>query len=140
MLVNVAVAAAFLVPPKKRGPLLVAALASAAVLQAGRLIEAPPAIADHAALLVQQNLPVAVDWTTDYFQRTLHELTDLTQKSSSVNPSAASPGKTLAANIDLIVWPESPAPFYTSDPLFREAVSDMARQSHIWVITGSIGT
>jgi apolipoprotein N-acyltransferase len=54
--VNVAVAAAFLVPRKKRGPLLVAALASAAVLQAGRLMEPPVSIADHAALLVQENI------------------------------------------------------------------------------------
>ena len=31
--------------------------------------------------------------------------------------------------IDLIVWPESPAPFYTNDPFFRDAVSALARQS-----------
>src|SRR5205807_4917913 len=59
MLVNVAVAAAFLVPRKKRSALLVAALAAAAVLQVGRLIEAPAATADRAALLVQQNIPVS---------------------------------------------------------------------------------
>ena len=41
MLVNVAVAAAFLVPKKKRSTLLMAALAAAAVLQAGRLVGAP---------------------------------------------------------------------------------------------------
>ncbi len=41
MLVNVAVAAAFLVPRKKRSTLLLAALAAAAVLQAGRLVDAP---------------------------------------------------------------------------------------------------
>jgi hypothetical protein len=36
MLVNVAVAAAFLVPRKKRSTLLIASLAAAAVLQAGQ--------------------------------------------------------------------------------------------------------
>ena len=41
MLVNVAVAAAFLVPRKKRSTLLVASLAAAAVLQAGRLVDVP---------------------------------------------------------------------------------------------------
>ena len=41
---------------------------------------------------------------------------------------------------DLIVWPESPAPFYTSDPLFRDAVSNVARKSNAWMLVGSIGT
>jgi apolipoprotein N-acyltransferase len=54
MLVNVALAAAFLVQKKKRGTLLLAALAAAAVLQAGRLVDAPAINGDHAALLVQQ--------------------------------------------------------------------------------------
>ena len=138
-LVNVAVATAFLVPRKKRGALLVAALASAAVLQAGRLIQAPPVIADHAALLVQQNLPVSADWTREYFERTLRELTDLTVKSAGVNPSTETMGQTLATKVDLIVWPESPAPFYTNDPLFRDAVSEMPRRTRAWTLSGSIG-
>jgi apolipoprotein N-acyltransferase len=139
MLVNVAVAAAFLVPRAKRGALLVAALASAAVLQAGRLIEAPAAPADHAALLVQQNVPVSADWTKDYFERTLRELTDLSVRASRVNPSVNVPPLTSATKVDLVVWPESPAPFYTNDPLFRDAVSEMARQTRTWVVAGSIG-
>jgi len=40
----------------------------------------------------------------------------------------------------LIVWPESPAPFFTSDPLFREPMSQMARQTQSWVVTGAIGS
>jgi len=56
MLVNVAVAAAFLVPRKKRNTLLLASVAAAAVLQAGRLVDAPRIPADHAALLVQENI------------------------------------------------------------------------------------
>jgi len=139
MLVNVALATAFLVPRRKRGPLLVAALASAAVLQAGRLIEAPVAAADHAALLVQQNIPVSADWTRDYFERTLTELADLSLKSGAVDPSANAPEKTSAKKIDLIVWPESPAPFYTNDPLFRNAVSEMARRAQLWLVVGAIG-
>ena len=139
MLVNVALAAAFLVPRRKRGPLLVAALASAAVLQVGRLIPAPAAPADRAALLVQQNIPVTADWTREYFERTLRELSDLTVKSAAVDPSGTSPGKTSSTKIDLIVWPESPAPFYTNDPLFRDAVTEIARQTQTWTLAGSIG-
>ena len=129
MLVNVALAAVFLVPRKKRGALLAAALASAAVLQAGRLIEAPLAVADHAALLVQANIPVTADWTRNYFEQTLRQLTDVTLKSAVTNSSATAGGETTQPKIDLIVWPESPAPFYTNDPLFRSTLSDLARQS-----------
>ncbi len=136
MLVNVAVAAAFLVPRKKRNVLLIASLAAAAVLQAGRLIDAPALPADHAALLVQENLPLDAIWTRDLFEHTLRELTDLSAKatSTSVAPNSK-PGKR-----DLIVWPESPAPFFANDPLFRNPVSAMARETHTWVVTGAIGS
>jgi apolipoprotein N-acyltransferase len=40
---------------------------------------------------------------------------------------------------DLIVWPESPAPFQTNDPSFRIPVSNLARQSQAWLVVGSIG-
>ena len=145
MLVNVALAAAFVVPRKKRGALLVAALASAAVLQAGRLIEAPVAAAGRAALLVQANIPVTADWTRDYVEQTLRQLTDLTLKPVVANASATtstetSLPETTPAKIDLIVWPESPAPFYTSDLLFRSALTDLARRSQKWIVAGSIGT
>jgi len=128
-LVNVALAAAFLVPRQRRFALLAAALAAAAVLQAGRLVEAPPAKADHAALLVQQNIPVSAEWTPASLQQTLNELTQLTVK------SAATPAKA-----DLIVWPESPAPFFTNDPRFREALSALAHDAQTWTVAGSIGT
>jgi apolipoprotein N-acyltransferase len=130
VLVNVALAAAFLVPREKRGALLAAALAAAAVLQAGRLIDAPPARADHTALLVQPNIPVAANWTPVYFQQTLRDLTDL-----SVQSAAKS-----AEKISLVVWPESPAPFFTNEKNFRDPISDMARQTKAWTVAGAIGT
>jgi apolipoprotein N-acyltransferase len=138
MLVNVAVAAAFLVPKKKRNPLLIASLVAAAVLQAGRLVDAPAQPADHAALLVQENVAVDETWTRGTFERTLRELTDLSTRGAAT-ASSGSPGAG-AGNVDLIVWPESPAPFFTSDPLFRDPVSQMAEAAHTWVVTGAIGT
>jgi apolipoprotein N-acyltransferase len=143
MLVNVAVAAAFVVPRKKRSTLLLAALAAAAVLQAGRLVDAPAIPADHAALLVQENIPVDETWTRETFERTLRELTDLTVKDLSVKRDASAgsgASSSKPGSIDLIVWPESPAPFFTSDPLFREPVSQIARDARSWVVTGAIGT
>jgi apolipoprotein N-acyltransferase len=137
MLVNVAVAAAFLVPRKKRSTLLIASLTAAAVLQAGRLIDAPAVPADHAALLVQENIPVDATWTREMFERTLRELTDLSVKAAASSSSLTLDSK--PARVDLIVWPESPAPFFTSDPLFRDPVSAMARKTHTWVVTGAMG-
>ncbi len=130
VLVNVALAAAFLVPKQKRGALLIAALAAAAVLQAGRLLDAPPARSDRSALLVQQNIPVSADWTPLYFQMTVSRLSDLTIK--SVNSAGT--------KIDLVVWPESPAPFFTNDSHFRDQVSEIARATKSWIVTGSVGS
>jgi apolipoprotein N-acyltransferase len=129
LLVNVALAAAFLVPREKRGAMLVAALAAGTVLQAGKLVEPPTEKPDHLALLVQQNIPVSASWTPVYFQNTLNDLIDLTTKSAA----------TSASRIDLIVWPESPAPFFANDGKFRDAVGGMARATKAWTITGSIG-
>jgi apolipoprotein N-acyltransferase len=135
MLVNVAMAAAFLVPRKKRNTLLMAGLAAAIVLQAGRLIDAPRLPADHTALLVQENIPVEANWTRDTFEQTLSELIQITV--SKFNEEAPT-DKT--AKPALIVWPESPAPFFTNDPFFREPISAMARRAHVWVVTGAIGS
>jgi len=106
-------------------------LAAALVLQAGRFVTPPAMLTDHTALLVQQNIPIleSADWTKDYFENTLRELTAL-------SASSAAEGQ---ARPSLIVWPESPAPFYTTDPTFRDAVSGMARQTNAWVVAGSLG-
>jgi apolipoprotein N-acyltransferase len=39
----------------------------------------------------------------------------------------------------LIVWPESPSPFYTNDPIFRNALGNLARQANTWILVGSLG-
>lgn len=130
-LVNVALAAAFLVPRGKRGTMLAAALAAGAVLQAGSLMEAPTSKADRTALLVQQNIPVDAEWTPASFQQTLTDLTGLTVNSVAEHA---------ADKIDLIVWPETPAPFFTSDVRFRDAMSRMARNANAWIVAGSVGS
>lgn len=130
-LVNVALAAAFLVPREKRTAMRVAALAAAAVLQAGSLVESPAAQTDHAALLVQSNIPVDARWGIENYVRTVTELTQLTEKSVESLPGT---------KLGLIVWPESPAPLYTNDPYFQGALRDVARATKSWVVAGSIGT
>jgi apolipoprotein N-acyltransferase len=133
MLVNSVFAAAFLAGKERRKRLLVAACAAVVILQTGQWLAPPPVVADHTALLVQPDIPIQAGemWTKEYFQGTLRDLTAI-----SLHP----PGEMKdSRRHDLIVWPESPSPFYTNDPLFRDAVSALARQSGTWVVAGSIG-
>jgi apolipoprotein N-acyltransferase len=130
VLVNSVFAAAFLVPKERRRFLLVAALAAAIMLQAGQLVLPPESSADHTALLVQPNIPIQENWTADYFQGTLSDLGWIT-----LHPPGAQPGQ----KFDLIVWPESPAPFFLNDPTFRHPVEMLAQQSRTWLLVGSVG-
>jgi apolipoprotein N-acyltransferase len=132
VLVNSVFAAVFLAPKERRTWLLTAACAGALILQTGQILTPPPLATDHTALLVQPNIPILEGsmWTSAYFQGTLGDLTAL---------SLHRAGEKADPHYDLIVWPESPAPFYTNDPLFREAMSGLARQSGTWVVAGSIG-
>jgi apolipoprotein N-acyltransferase len=134
MVVNAALAAAFLVGRDKRKTLLWAAMAAAVALQAGSLVHAPASAvpADKIATLVQANVPIleGADWTKEYFDTTLQDLTRI---------SLSAPNLSSNQHPALIVWPESPSPFYTSDPLFRSAINNLAERAHAWVLVGSIG-
>jgi len=135
-LVNSVFAASFLAPregaKQRRKWLLAAACGAAVILQAGQVLAPPPFLTDRTALLVQPDIPIqeGAMWTKAYFQNTLRDLTAV-----SLHPA----GEKADQHFDLIVWPESPSPFYTTDPLFRDAVSALARQSGTWVVAGSIG-
>ncbi len=132
VLVNSAFAAAFLVAKERRRVLVVAACLAAIVLQAGQWVNGPATEADQTAVLVQPNIPIleGSGWTMNYFQTTLQDLERV-----SLHP----PGGKEGARYNLLVWPESPAPFYTNDPKFRGPVSEVAKQSGSWVIAGAIG-
>ncbi len=130
MVVNVAFAAVFLVRRDKRKSMLLAAVAAAVVLQIGKLAPIAASIPDHTALLVQQNIPIleGADWTRDYLEETLRDLNAISMKQTETGQRPS-----------LIAWPESPSPFYTNDPIFRDALSNLARQSNTWVLAGSLG-
>ncbi len=132
VLVNGVFAAAFLVAKEQRKRLLLAACGAVVILQMGQWLAPPAVAADHTALLVQPNIPIEEGalWTKDYFEGTLRELTTM-----SLHPRGEKAGQ----HYDPIVWPESPSPFYTNDPLFRGAVSDLAKESGSWVVAGAIG-
>jgi apolipoprotein N-acyltransferase len=131
MIVNSAFAAGFLVHRSRRRSLLFAAVAAALLLQSAQSIPSPKFPTDRTALLVQENIPVldSNDWTRQFFDDTLNNLVKI-----SLNP----PGGILQ-HPSLIAWPESPAPFYGGDPLFRAALAKLATSAHSWVVAGSIG-
>jgi len=86
-----------------------------------------PRSGDETAVLVQPSLPEEADWmpvTTEAMERRLVDLTAATAGGSGTN---------------LIVWPESPAPFfYYADPSFRDMVTGLARRTHAWFIFGTV--
>jgi apolipoprotein N-acyltransferase len=129
-LVNTAFAAAFLVPYARRKLLLTAALAAAIALQATKLQRPEAMPTEQAATLVQSNIPILnADWSLEYLQQTLTALEAL-----SVRPQHDKPGSP-----GLIVWPESPAPFWTTDLHLRKTLADIARNTQSYIIAGSIG-
>jgi apolipoprotein N-acyltransferase len=131
MIVNAAFAAAFLVRRERRNSLLVASVAAAFVLQIARWIPVPEIPADRTAVLVQQNIPVLdnSDWTQQYFGETLTNLIQISEQR---------PAGERVRKPDLIVWPESPAPFYSGETSFRSALSDLARNTQAWIVAGNI--
>jgi apolipoprotein N-acyltransferase len=130
MIVNTAFATAWLLRDKRRTSMLLAALASAFVLQIARWMPVPALPTHRSAVLVQENVPILdnTDWTRQYFDDTLRELSTISRH----HPEGA-----IAP--DLIVWPESPAPFYSGDPEFRRGITQLAIDSHAWVVAGNVG-
>jgi apolipoprotein N-acyltransferase len=131
MVVNAAFASAFLVRRNRRNSLLLAAVAASFVLQTARWMPVAGVPADHTAVLVQENIPVLDngDWTRQYFQDTLADLLNISQQL---------PAGERLRRPDLIVWPESPAPFYSSDPVFRGALTKFGQDTHAWIVAGNI--
>src|SRR5581483_715703 len=130
MIVNAAFAAALLLRRPQRRSLLFAAFVAAIILQSARWMPAPQYAANRSAVLVQENIPVLdnTDWTHQYFEDTLSNLVklSLTAPADQERP-------------ELIVWPESPAPFYIGDQAFRTALDQIATTARAWVVAGNIG-
>ena len=132
--VNVAFAAALLVRGRRRTVLLATCIVSVGALESGNLLQPPRLPANGTARLIQADIPILTgeQWSQGYFDRTIKDLADL----SVPQPGQADPTQ---PPVDLIVWPESPAPFFMTDPRFRLAVSDVARRAHATVVVGSLG-
>lgn len=133
-LVNVLFAAAWLAQRKKM-TLAGVALGSALVLQAGSLWQPAESQTTHIARLIQQNVPILQSaWTADQFDRTVSELSDLSRQ-----PKGAKVPKQWSASPRLIIWPESPAPFYVNDPKLGTWLGTLASDQNAYVIAGALG-
>ena len=131
MIVNTAFAAAWTIRRNRRASLLFAAFAAAFVLQIARWMPVPPFPTTRAAILVQENVPVLDSraWTHEYFEQTLTALENVSRKAPAEGEKTP----------DLIVWPESPAPFYSGDPEFHNGLSELANDTRTWIVAGNIG-
>jgi apolipoprotein N-acyltransferase len=108
---------------------LVAIIFSAAMHLAG-LYHPPQHTPQRSALLVQQNVPISPPgtWTADHFDRVMFELANMSRISLQQKGEPR-----------LIVWPESPSPFYVTDVKFRSWISSLATDQKAYVIAGSLG-
>jgi apolipoprotein N-acyltransferase len=80
------------------------------------------------AVLVQPNIDDETDWTPELVRRTEQQLTLL----------SVAPVLTRDSDVELIVWPEMPAPFYDTDPGFTGTVAATAKKAEAAVLTGVV--
>ena len=104
-----------------------------------------------AAVLVQPNLDVGDESRWDgpgEWDQHIADFTRLAQEQcktyiAGIPQTSASNGEIVcppyATHPDLVVWPESPAPFEETDPRFEKAVKTLAQTVHAPLIVGNIG-
>jgi apolipoprotein N-acyltransferase len=120
---------------------------------AGILIAPPTPVTTATAVLVQPNLDVAGDntWAGQQWDRHIAEFNRLAGESAAADktyiagiPQTGAPlGEIIPppypTHPDLIVWPESPAPFFGAEPRFQQMLATLARQEQAPLIVGSLG-
>jgi apolipoprotein N-acyltransferase len=131
VLVNCAFVSALLLTGTRRKNLMISALASAIALQLGALVAPIPFSPTREAVLIQENVPVEQQWTAQDYDRALFAIKEVSVSAAARRAPSGEPG--------LIIWPESPAPFYVSDPKFIAWVTALARDTNSWMIVGATG-
>ncbi|HKV95567.1 MAG TPA: apolipoprotein N-acyltransferase [Candidatus Angelobacter sp.] len=132
MLVNCAFVAALLLVGKRRKNLLLSAAAAAIALQIGVLAKPAPFATTQQAVLLQENVPLLDQpaWTPRYFDQTIADLVKASVDAEPRQP-ANDPG--------LIIWPESPAPFFIADPRLQRWLVALAQDRNSYLVVGSLG-
>ena len=133
MLVNCAFVAALLLRGQRRKNLLIAAVAATIALQIGVFAKPPSFVATQQAVLVQENVPLLEqsEWTPRYFDQTISELARISVEASGPKRAPDNPG--------LIIWPESPAPFFIADPRLQQWLVALAQDTNSYLVVGSLG-
>jgi apolipoprotein N-acyltransferase len=89
-----------------------------------------PEAGDARAILLQPNIDETVEWTKESLDRTERQMALLTMR-AALRAGAAKP--------DLLIWPESPAPFYYYDDVdFRQLSGDLARATRTDFLFGTV--
>jgi apolipoprotein N-acyltransferase len=88
-----------------------------------------PERGDTGAVLVQPNIDDETIWSDNLVRETEERLAAL-----SLTPLLGREHP-----VDLIVWPEMPAPFYENDPAFIANASRVAQTAHAGVLSGVVG-
>ncbi len=132
-LVNSVFALAILTYRNQGRRLLFLAILAAFTLQMGALIKPAAELPDRSALLLQEDLPVdSPEWSTQYYDQTIAALVKLSSFPASQSSQSSEEAR-------LIIWPESPAPFYSIDPKFHHSMMELAEDAHAYLIVGSLG-
>ncbi len=142
---------------KRRTAILITAFLAVLVLQNGDHFAPPAAPTSATAVLLQQNLNVNQDnsWSGPEYEAHINQFIKLSTRTcgpylagmpevtsyigmpepSSYIVSPNCPAQPVAPGI--IVWPESPAPFFGTDPRLLNALSTLAVTMHSPVIAGA---
>ncbi len=145
-------------PRRARAGLALAGWLSLLLVAQWKLAPPPPTVGKELAILVQPNVPLDdaeietwVPWRNPTQLRELIQFSvNAVSRFSSPGPEDTGNGSIISAppvqnpkskvqNPPLLVWAENPAPFFfTRDPIFRNAMENLARQTHAIVIANTI--
>jgi apolipoprotein N-acyltransferase len=128
--VNACLVAAFLVRSGRSVTAAMVGIVIATGFMCGELVTRRLPPPTHVAALVQVNLPLEMQWSPEVFDQTMGKLSDLSRQ--AVTKDDAPPR--------LIIWPESPGPFFVMDPKFRVWMTALAQDRDAFIIAGSLGT
>jgi apolipoprotein N-acyltransferase len=127
---------------RARWSIVAGGLVLAGCLQAGAFYHPPVDPATRSAELLQENLTVNAQGADAAPRGSLDRYGQFIAWSRaplSVGPNGQLLRSPSAEVHDVIVWPEAPADFATSDPVFRAEVGGLARSAATPVIAGSVG-
>jgi apolipoprotein N-acyltransferase len=118
---------------------------------AGIFASPPESDATATAVLIQPNLDVGAgnNWQGPEWDRHIAEFARLADEQCKTYiagiPQTGAPTSEIVCppyptHPDLVVWPESPAPFFDQDTLFQKAMAGIAREQQAPLIVNAVGS